>query len=173
MQTTSSRIKKILKEKNLTIYKLGKKINFSSGALHKMLHGKSSFSQNAIEKLLPILEISKEELEIWILADKYSREVIELAVKNRKEFPYKRKRLLTTKIDEILREKYMSRTNLAMQIKYGQSGLNRMITGKIGMSASVLKKISEALEIPQDEILSWIVADSYSLGVLEAALAEK
>ncbi len=167
------KIKEILTKKNLSIRNLSKLIDHSPGSFNEVVNGKKSFSKIVIKKLLPILEVSEEEFNSWILADKYPRELIELAVKNRKEFPYKRKRLLTTKIDAILREKYMSRADLATQVKYSQSTLNKMIIGKRNVSKSVLKRISEALETPQDEILSWIIADKYSLESLEEALAEK
>ncbi len=172
-RVTTSRINEFLSKKGLTGSKLGTLIGISNGAIYAMLSGKSKFSENVIKRLLPILEISEEEFNIWLIADKYPLEAFELAVKNRKEFPYKRKRLFTTKIDDILKEKDMSRTALATQIKYGQSTLNKMITGKRNVSDFVLSGISSSLEIPQDELLSWIIADKYSLELLEAAIKEK
>ncbi len=166
-------INKILKKKSLTVYKVSKKIKEKDSALYAMVNGRAKFSKKFIKKLLPILEVSEEEFNIWLIADKYPLEAFELAVKNRKEFPYKRKRLFTTKIDDILKEKDMSRTALATQIKYGQSTLNKMITGKRNVSKPVLEKISNALEIPPNELLSWIIADKYSLELLEAVLKEK
>jgi len=38
------------------------------------------------------------------------------------------------------------------------------------MSKAVLEKLSEALEISRDKILSWIVADKYDLQVLEKSI---
>jgi len=64
----------------------------------------------------------------------------------------------------------LSRTNLAKQIDYSQSGLNRMITGQIPMSKPVLEKISITLKISPNELQSWIIADKYALKTLEAAL---
>jgi len=37
------------------------------------------------------------------------------------------------------------------------------------MPKSVLERLSNTLEISQDKILSWIVADKYSLQILEMA----
>ncbi|EKE03146.1 MAG: hypothetical protein ACD_20C00243G0002 [uncultured bacterium] len=165
----TQKIDNILKEKNLSRYKLSKLVGCSESALNQMARGETKFSDNIIEKILPILEVSREEFESWILADKYPKKIIERAIQIKKEFPYKRKSVLTTKIDEILEEKGMSRTALAKQINYSQSGLNRMITGKINMSRPVLEKISKVLDIPQEEILSWILADKNSLKSLEVA----
>ncbi len=174
MGVVKRNISKILDRKNLSINKLSRLIGEkNSSNLNQRILGKISFSKKIQEKLLPILEVSEEEFNIWLIADKYPLETFELAVKNRKEFPYKRKRLLTTKIDNILKEKDMSRTALATQIKYSQSSLNKMITGKRKVSDFVLGGISSELEIPPNELLSWIIADKYSLEVLEAALKEK
>jgi plasmid maintenance system antidote protein VapI len=170
MFIVEKKIKHILENKDLSINKLALLIDLkSSGNLNRMIYGKKSFSKNIIKKLLPILEVSKEEFESWILADKYPKEVLERAVQIKKDFPYKRKSILTINLDKILEEKDMSRTVLAKQVKYNQSGLNKMIIGKINMSKSVMERISKALEIPQNEILSWIVADKYSLDILGRA----
>jgi len=170
MSTIYKKINKILVEKDLSINKLATLIGEkNSGNLNFMMLGKKSFSRPLIQKLLPILEISKEEFQSWILADKYPKELLELAIQAKKDFPYKRKSILTTKIDAILHHAGMSRTDLSKQVKYSQSGLNSIITGKRSMSKPVLKKLSEALEIPENEILSWILADKYSLRVLELA----
>ena len=136
-----------------------------------MIGTKSPFSENAINKILPFLEVSREEFESWILADKYPKEVLKLAIQIKKDFPYKIKSILTTKIDAILQEKKISRTTLSKEIKYGQSGLNQIITGKRTMPKSVLERLSKALDISQEEISSWIVADRYSSQILEAACA--
>jgi len=171
MPIVTDKINKILDEKNLNIYQLNKLMDFSDGALRKMISAKSHFSEKAVKKLLPVLEVSREEFECWVLADKYPREVLKLAIDNKKKFPFKRKSILTVKIDEILQQKNMSRTALAKEINYSQSGLNRMITGKINMSTPVIAKISEVLGILQNNILSWILADRYSLQILEMAWA--
>ena len=163
----------ILKRKNLSRYKLSKLINKDESYINHVFRGEQPFSENVIKKLLPILEIPRAEFESWIIADKYPKEIIERAIRIKKEFPYKRKSVLTVKIDKILEEKDMSRTALAKQINYSQSGLNRMITGKINTSKPVLEKVSKALDIPQEEISSWILADKYSLQVLEMAYNEQ
>lgn len=163
-------IERILKEKNLTIYKVSKEINVKDNALYEMAKGRSKFSEKFIKKLLPILEVSREAFESWIIADKYSKEVLKLAIQAKKDFPYKRKLILTTKIDDILQERGMSRTDLSKVIGYSQSGLNQIITGKRSVSKSVLGKLSVAFELSQDTILSWMVADRHSLAELESAL---
>jgi len=165
----TKKIDNTLKEKNLSRYKLSKLIGCSESALNQMARGKIKFSENIIEKILPFLEISRTEFESWILADKYSKEVLKLAIQAKKDFPYKKKLILTTNIDNILKEKGISRTVLSKEIKYGQSGLNQIITGKRTMPKSILERLSNALEISQDQILSWIVADKYNIQILEEA----
>jgi plasmid maintenance system antidote protein VapI len=185
------KLNEILNKKSLSINKLAGLIgNKNSSNLNQMILGKKPFSKSVTKKLLPILEISKEEFESWVLADKYPKEILTLAIQVKNchsaldaesnqscktlkqvQGDNKRKSILTIKIDTILQEKEMSRTDLAKQIKYGQSPLNAIIIGKRGMSKSVLEKLSQAFEISQNEIQSWIVADNYSLDVLEQAWA--
>ena len=168
MTVIQTKINNILEKKSLSINKLANLIgNKNSSNLNQMILGKKPFSNSVFKKLLPILEVSREEFESWVLADKYPKKILERAIQIKKEFPYKRKSVLTLNIDKILEEKEISRTTLAKQIGYNQSGLNRMIIGKISMSKSVVEKLSQTLEIPQNEILSWIVADKYSLELLE------
>ncbi|HBG49511.1 MAG TPA: hypothetical protein DDW90_08435 [Cyanobacteria bacterium UBA9971] len=169
MNILKNKIDCILKKGNLSYCKIAKLINEYESSLISMIKGKRPFTENAINKVLPFLEVSREEFESWILADKYSKEVLKLAVQSKKNFPYKRKLILTINIDAILQEKGISRTVLSKEIKYGQSGLNQIITGKRTMPKSVLERLSKALGISQDTILSWIAADRYSLQILEAA----
>ena len=44
-----------------------------------------------------------------------------------------------------------------------------MITGKINLSKPVLERISKVLDISQNEILSWILADRHNMKTLELA----
>jgi plasmid maintenance system antidote protein VapI len=169
MSIITGKFEEILEKKKLTKNKLALLINYDAGSLNKMIKGISVFPEDVIKKLLTILEVSKEEFESWVIADKYPKEILKRAVQVKKDFPYKRKSILTTKIDTILQEKDMSRTALSKEIKYSQSSINAMIVGKINMSKSVMERVSTALEIPQNEIQSWIIADKYSLGVLQNA----
>lgn len=173
MKVITKNINKILERKDISRYKLSQMINYDDSAINAMILGKRSFPDQVVEKLLPILKISREEFEGWVLSDKYPKEIIERTIQIKKEFSYKRKSILTNKIDEILEKKDMSRTALAKQINYSQSGLNRMITGKINMSKPVIEKVSKILDISQDEILSWILADKYKLKSLEIAYNEQ
>jgi plasmid maintenance system antidote protein VapI len=170
MSITTIKINEKLKEKNITVYHLSKIIDYSGSSLSEMIKCKISLSNNVIKRLLPILEVSREEFQSWIVADKYPKDLLELAIQTRKTFPYKKKSVLTVKIDEILKNRGMSRTNLAKMINYSQSGLNRMIIGQTSMSKSVMERVSTALEIPQNEIQSWIIADKYSLEILQSAV---
>jgi len=178
MHLITEKIDNILKNKNLTRYKLSKMFDCSESALNQMARGDISFSDNIMEKIIPILEVSREEFESWIVADKYSKETLELAIKAKKESVKRNskincqpvKKILTTKLDEILQSKNLSRTALSKQIKHSQSSVNNAITGKEYLSKKLMKKISTALEIPENEIQSWVIADKYSLKVLELAV---
>jgi len=169
MKVLQYKIDKILNSKALSRYKLSQLTGIAEATLCQMTKGKSQFSDNIIKKVLPFLEVSRTEFESWILADKYSKEVLKLAVQAKKDFACNKQLILTTKIDSILHEKGISRTVLSKEIKYGQSGLNQIITGKRTMPKSVLERLSIAFEVSQDQILSWIIAGKYSLQILEAA----
>jgi transcriptional regulator with XRE-family HTH domain len=169
MLIIKNKIDSILNNKKLSHYELCKRIDFHQGSFSMILNRKRVFSKNLIEKLIPILEVSKEEFESWVLAEKYPKELLKLAIEVRKAFPYKRKPILQNKLDAALQQAEMSRTNLSKLINYNQSGLNRMITGKINMSKSVLEKTANILDIPQNQLQSWIIADNYKLPLLEKA----
>jgi len=211
MTIIAEKISEILKKKNLSYLKLIKKIDYPESPFYQMLRGDRPFSDIVMEKILPILEVSQEEFEGWILADKCSREIIELALKAKKEIynthchserseesqrsfentqddthchcePPKEAwqsnnssnkssniNILTTKIDSILHAKGMSRTALSKEIKYNQSALNKMILGRRSISKPVFKKLSAVLGVSQNEIMSWIIADKYTLKTLKSA----
>jgi len=163
-------IKNILEQKEISLKDLAKLLGYGHGGLSNMINGKTPFTDPVMKKLLPVLEITQKEFESWVLADKYPKEVLELALEVKKGFPYKRKSILTTNIDLILKNKGMSRTALAKEINYSQSGLNRMIIGQISMSQSVIERLSINLDIPETKLKSWIAADKYSLQILELAI---
>jgi len=165
----SEKITKILIEKNISRYKLSKIIKMNESYINHVFRGDQPFSENMIKKLLPLLEISREQFESWIITDKYPKSLLNQALNVKKNFLFENKSILTTNIDQILKEKGLSRTTLSKEIKYGQSGLNQIITGKRNMPKSVLEKLSITFEVSQNEILSWIIADKYSLKILENA----
>jgi plasmid maintenance system antidote protein VapI len=169
MPITTIKINEKLKEKNITVYRLSKIIDYSQSSLSEMIKCKISFSDNVIKKLLPILEISKAEFESWILADKYSKEVIKLAIEAKKTKNKDYKLILTAKIDEQLKPRGLSRTAFSKQIKHSQSSFNNAVTGKESLSKNLMVKISTALEIPLEQLQAWVVADKYSLKVLMLA----
>jgi len=168
MPVLKNKIDEILKNKNLTIYKLNKLIKYDESSLNKAIKMQMSFPEHVIDKILPILEVSREEFTSWIVADKYPENIIKMALqelKNSENSP-----VLTKNIDKILSEKNLSRTQLSKIINYSQSGLNRMIVGKISMSQSIIAKIAPALEIPEDTLRAWVLAGKYSQIILEMAL---
>jgi plasmid maintenance system antidote protein VapI len=164
------KIDNILKDKNLSYCSLARLINEYASTIIFMIKGKRPFTDKVIKKLLPILGITKKDLNSWILADKYPKNVIELAIRAKKENEDKSKLILAAKIDEILKEKGMSRTQLAKQIKHSQSGLNTAIIGKENMSKNLVQKLSPAIDKSPDEIQSWIVAGRYSMEFLNKTL---
>lgn len=169
MSVLSERINKILNKKGLSIYKLSKIIDYPDSPLGRIIKGKIQFSENVIEKLLPILEVSKEEFTGWIIADKYSKESIQVAIselKNKSDDML----VLTKNIDKILSEKGLSRTALSKLVNYSQSGLNRMIIGQISMSKTIVSRLAPILDISEDIIYGWSLADKYSLEVLRCSV---
>jgi len=175
MRVITEKIDEILKNKNLSRYKLSQLIDYKESTLSRIIRGEQSFSKNVKEKMLPILEVSREEFESWIVADKYPNEVLRLALEAKKSslMGCQSTKILTTKLDEILQSKNLSRTALSKQIKHSQSSVNNAITGKDPLSKKLMQKISSALEIPENEIQSWVIADKYPLEVLELAVKIK
>jgi len=178
MPIVTEKITNKLERKNLTRYEAGKLLKVNLQSFYHMVNNERPFTEKVIKKILPILEVSKEEFESWIVADKYSKEILELAIKAKKESVKRNskincqpvKKILTTKLDEILQSKNLSRTALSKQIKHSQSSVNNAITGKESLSKKLMQKISTALEIPENEIQSWVIADKYSLKILELAV---
>lgn len=170
-KSLESKIIQILKTKNISFFDLEKEFNYSRGGLNDMIKGKRPFLEKIKKKLLPILEVSRQEFEAWILADKYSKEILELATQAKKENKNKDKKLiLTFKIDEILEIKGLSRTALSKQINHSQSGLNRVISGKEPLSKNLATKLSSALGVPVEHLQAWVLADKYSKKILELTL---
>ena len=182
MTIIKNKILQILKKKNLSQLKLARIINYDDAGLNAMILGKRPFSESVTEKILPILEISEEEFKSWIITDKYNKEIIEKAIESAKWIASshstdasrnddKNKPLiLAQNIDNILKEKTLSRTALSKIIKHSQSGLNRAITGKEPLSKEVMKKLSITLEIPEKDLQAWVLADKYPVKILELAL---
>ncbi len=177
MSCVQKNIEKILKKKKITIYKASRLINVDDGALYRMVRGRSNFSKKYINKIIPLLEVSREEFESWIIADKYPKEIIKKAISVKQnppapvEIPQQKTKetespILTAQIDELILKKGLSRTKLSKLINYGQGIFNQMIIGKHKISCNVIERLSEVLEISQDEINSWVLADKYSLEFL-------
>jgi transcriptional regulator with XRE-family HTH domain len=169
MLIVTKKANRILKEKNISHYKLSQLIKKDEGYINNIFRGVQSFSDNVIKKLLPILEVPKSEFESWILADKYPKEVIQLAIEAKKKKNKEYKLVLTAKIDELLKEKGLSRTAFSKQIKHSQSSFNNAITGKESLSKNLMLKISQGLNIELKTIQTWVVADKYSLKILQLA----
>jgi plasmid maintenance system antidote protein VapI len=166
------KIDKILKEKILSRRKLSNLVGYNFSSFNEMINGERSFSESVIKKLLPILEVSREEFESWIIVDKYPKETIQLAIEAKQTKLKDKKLILTAKIGGLLESKGISRTAFSKQIKHSQSSFNNSITGKEPLSKNLMTKISAALEIPVEHIQAWILADKYSLNVLKLALEE-
>jgi len=166
-----NKINRLLQEKNLSLSKTARIINEHESSFISMVKGKREFTEQAILKFIKIIEVSKEEFTSWALYDKYSEVLIKKAYDNKKNSPFKKKSIFTIQIDNYLKDKKISRTQLSKEIKYSQSGLNQIITGKRTLPDSVLKRLSAVFEISSDEILSWKIADKYDILILEKTLS--
>ena len=171
MAVIQNKIDEILKRKNLSRYELNKQINYYESDLNKMIKGKKTFPDHIIEKLLPILDISKEEFTSWIAVDKYSKEALQIAIDELKNKSNDNTSAITKNIDKRLLKKTLSRTELSRLIKYDQSGLNKMIAGQISMSKTVISRLAPVLEVNEEIIHGWILADKYPLEVLQKTLS--
>jgi plasmid maintenance system antidote protein VapI len=166
-------IKRLLETKNLSGSRLGGLINVTDGAIYSMINGERPFPEDKIQKIAHILEVSPEMIKGWILADKYPKNILKMAVAVKQEVtPETDKSILATKVDELLKLKGLSRTGLSKVIVYNQGKLNKMIKGVEPMSPLVTSKIAPILEVSEEEITSWIVADKYSLEALQVAVGD-
>jgi len=171
MLKVTENLKTLLQKKNLSENKLAQAIEYHSGSLNKIINGKEAFPEHIIEKIAPILEVSPEEIKGWILADKYAQNILKRALEVKQEVqPEAGKLILTTKIDSFLQLKAISRTSLSKMVGYSQGKLNEMIIGKEPISPNVISKIAPVLDVSEDEINSWIVADKYSVEALRVAV---
>jgi transcriptional regulator with XRE-family HTH domain len=171
MSAIKDKIDNIIKEKNISYYQLSKMVDFDESALNKMLKGKITLSYNLLEKIAPILEVSQEEIKGWILVDKYPENILKRALEVKQEIKSEMgKLILTDKIDTLLQDKGLSRTALSGLIGYSQGKLNQMIKGDEPISPLVISKIAPVLEVSEEEIISWTVADKWSVEALQLAL---
>ena len=171
MLIITRKIKEYLNQKNISQNEFARCINLSSGAFSSMLSGEAPFPEDKIQKIASILDVSSEEIKGWVLADKYPKNILKMAVNVKQETPQGEGKLIfTTKTDEILQQKKISRTALSKIIDYSQGKLNEMIIGKEPMSPLVISKIAPVLEVSEDEIISWIIADKYSLEALSVCM---
>ena len=69
-----------LKRKELSRTKLSKIISYSQGVLNEMIIGKLPISKTVIQRIAPIIKVSEDEIQAWIVADKYSLEAIKVAI---------------------------------------------------------------------------------------------
>lgn len=171
MSILTDKIDKLLSDKQLSRNKLALLIGYDAGSLNKMIKGEKSFAEDKIQKIAPILEIPPEQIKGWILADKYPENVLKRALEVKQEVkPEAGMLILTAKIDEILKEKGLSRTRLSNLIGYSQGKLNEMIKGVEPMSPLVVSKIAPVLEVSEEEITSWIVAGKHPTDALRLAV---
>ncbi|MFH0702763.1 MAG: helix-turn-helix transcriptional regulator, partial [bacterium] len=69
-------IDKILVDKNLSRTELSKLIKYDQSGLNKMIAGQISMSKSVISKLAQTLQIQEDVIQGWILAGKYSLNVL-------------------------------------------------------------------------------------------------
>ena len=167
----TKKIKELLKNKNLTGYKLSKIIGISDGSMYAMIRGQAEFPADKIQKIAALMEVPSDEIKGWILADKYPQNILKRAIEVKQEVkPDAGMLILTAKIDNYLQQKGLSRTALSKVIGYSQGKLNEMIKGVEPISPLVISKIAPVLGVSEDEIISWVIADKYSVEALRVAL---
>lgn len=170
MLIITQKIRNVLKEKKLSENKLSQIIEYHSGSLNKIIRGEKPFPEDKIQKIAPILEVSPDEIKGWVLADKYSKEIIERALDLKQELIKEDELILTLKIHEIMKARNLNITAFSREISYNQGLLSQVVLGNKSVSKKLVLKLSEFSGISEDEIKSWIVADKYSAEVLRAAL---
>ena len=174
MSIASEKISKILKEKNISQRKICELLKKSKSHISHILNGERTFPQKHIKKLLPVLEVSREEFDSWIVTDEYSKKIMEKAIIEAKKKKEDTKTVFAENMDKILKEKGIpSRKIFADLIKYDQSSVNKMVNCKISLSPKVIKGCFDVLGIPEEDVLAWNLADKYSLKTLEMALELK
>ena len=137
-----------------------------------MFYGRKKIPDNIIEKIAPILNVSPEEIKGWILADKYSKEILQRALQLRQEHIEQHKLIFTTKTHELMETKNLSISAFSREIHYNQGWLSQILLGNQPVSKKLMQKICNFSGIFEDEIRSWIVADKYSPVAIEVAVRE-
>ena len=168
-----AKINNIINEKFSSIYSLKKEIGYTGGGLDEMLKGNRNFSEEVLKKLLPILEISREEFDSWIVVDNYPEKLIEKAIEAHKNRKYKRKSILAQNINAGIKEKGLSQTAFGKIIGHSQSVISCVINGKESLSDNLAEKIAAGFGISAEEVKAWDLADKYSFKTLELALELK
>lgn len=171
MTVITEKIRQLLEEKNISQNELARRVQYKHGPFGSIIRGEKPIPEDVLIKMALILEISQEEIKGWILADKYPENILKRALEIKQEVkPEAGKLILTIKIDSLLQEKGLSRTALSGLIGYSQGKLNQMIKGDEPISPLVVSKIAPVLEVSEDEVTSWVVADKYSIGTLQVAV---
>ena len=171
MSILTQQINKILKDKGLSHRRLAQIIGEHDSSLNSMIRSKRAFPDDVIQKIAPVLEVSPETIKGWILADKYPKSILKMAIEVKQEItPESDKLILTVKIDKLLKPQKLSRTGLSKVIGYNQGKLNKMIKGVEPISPLVISRIAPVLDVSEEEIISWTVADRYSLEALRVAI---
>lgn len=166
----ATKLHNLFKLKGISQNSLAKQAGCNRGSFSLMVHGKKPFPEEIIQKMAAVIEVSSDEIKGWILADKYPENVLKRAIEVKQEVkPDTGMLILTAKIDEALKNKGLSRTALSKVIGYSQGKLNQMIKGDEPISPLVISKIAPVLEVSEKEIISWIIADRYSLEALRVA----
>ncbi len=167
----TKKIRELLKNKNLTGYKLSKIIGISDGSMYAMIRGQAKFPEDKIQKIAPILEVSPEEIKGWILADKYPKEVLQLALSVKKEHAGKKKLIFTAKIHQLMKERKLGISEFSREMDYNQGWLSQVVLGKEPVSDKLMQKLCDFSGLSREQITSWSVADKYSAEALSAAVS--
>ncbi len=165
-----TKITELLETKGISTYKLGQICGYSHGAIIQMIKGSRSIPEHILNKISVTLEVPDYKLKGWILADKYSRDVLERALHLKQEYAGQDKLIFTAKIHELMEQHNLTINPFAKAIGYNQGWLSQVVLGKEPVSKKLMDKLCAFSSLSEEEIISWIVADKYSVEALRTAV---
>lgn len=160
----------LFEQKGLTAYSLAKLINYNDSSMSQMLYGRKKIPDNVINSIASILEVSPEQIKGWILANKYSKKVLQRALQLKQKYTGQDKLIFTAKIHELMEQHNLTINPFAKTIGYNQGWLSQVVLGKEPVSKKLMEKLCAFSGLSEEEISSWIVTDKYSVETLRVAV---
>ena len=137
-------IKKKLRSKNMSQYKLANLIEVNPEVISLYVNNKRIPNKKTLKKLQKVLGISVDEFKIV----KRTKKKFELN-KTLKEYNYKE---IGQRIGNIMKDKGITKLMFGIKIRISEDIINRYLHGNIMPKINVLVKMSDALECSIDEI---------------------